>query len=148
MIGVIGFFVLWVSILFPIVMSENMGMFTFIPSFLTIMGISLGLGLMSCGWQGVLSGFKGLRYLFVVPEATKDGVVLIEVYRRLIIYTYVASSIATLMGGIIMLTHYNETVRFCSGLAVLLLNPLYAVLISECFWRPASHRMSMKKVLE
>jgi hypothetical protein len=97
---------------------------------------------MSCGWRDVLGGLLGLRYLLLKLNYNEGLTRLIEVYKRLIVYTYAGAVIWVMLGLVLMLTHYTDMSRFRSGLAVLLLAPFYAILISECLWRPAAHRIA------
>ena len=115
--------------------------FVFFPLLIIVVGIALGLSLISCGVRDLLSAVSPLRVLVSMPS---DGTSLrrsAQVHRYLISYLYAGGAFGSLIGFIQMANNLSDMTDILPGLSRIALTLFYAVFLSECFFRPAAHKI-------
>jgi len=112
--------------------------FIHFPSLIIVIGVAAGLCSMSCGLNGL---FSGIRALFVMPSDSASFRLVANVLRCLAIYTYAGVIIGTMIGLIQMANNMSDLEHLGPGLAYAILTLFYAIVISECVFRPNAHRI-------
>ena len=115
--------------------------FVHFPSLIIVTGIAVGLSLVSCGVRDL---WRALSSLSVLVSAPPDSIPLrrsAKVLRCLISYLYAGGALGALIGFIQMARNLPELKVLPIGLSVIAVTLLYPVFLSECFLRPAAHKI-------
>ena len=125
---------------------DSVKSFVFFPSLIIIVGIALGLSLLSFSVRELLSAFSSLRVLISVPTDCTVHRQNAKVHRCLISYLYAGGALASLIAFIQMAYNVTDIKDIVPGLGVIALGFFYAVFLSECFLRPAAHKIESKSL--
>ena len=117
--------------------------FVFFPSLIIVTGIAVGLSLVSCGIRDLLAALSSLSVLVSMPSNCMPLLRSAQVLRCLPSYLYAGAAFAGLIGFIQMATNLSDMNALLPGLSRIALGFFYAVFISECFIRPAAHKMEL-----
>ena len=121
-----------------------------LPTFMLMTGLALLLSLLSFGVKGVLTAFKGMKYLFareIIGGNTSKS--LVYMYKSQIGFCYASAAINFLIGSLAILREAAELnqeqffiVEFSDFIPIVILPMLYALIICEGLLRPLTHRLT------
>ena len=140
----IGCFVLVTVLASAVLLGSSAGAFVNAPALVFVLMGTLALSLVSFGARDLALGLYALRVLVidVAPPnlSDRDAAVL----RGTVVHAYAWAAVLTLVGAVQMLRNVGDTHSLGTGIAVMLLVPLYALLGTECMLRPALHQVRLK----
>ena len=137
--GIFGMLVLLGLVVSSIVMGGHVGFFN-MPALLIVIGVALSMGLMSFGVKDLLDGISAMLLPFTGSPSLPDPKRTSAVLRGMIVHVYASAAIGTLIGLIQFFRQLHDPSALGIVLSLLLLCIFYAVIIAECFFRPALRR--------
>lgn len=133
--GVLGLALLALAICPAILIGGTGLIFVNPPSLIICVWVTTALGIMSFGLKDFVRGTWVLRVLLVKVPRENLCSCGPAVLRGLIVHMYASALIGSLIGMVQMLANLEDPAQIGGGLAIMLICPFYAVLLSEGLFR-------------
>ncbi|MBF0371480.1 MAG: hypothetical protein HQL52_18725 [Magnetococcales bacterium] len=147
MAGILGLFFILILSATPMVELGGVSQFFNLASLIPVMGITIGLGLLSFGFDRYVEGFLAAMTLpFQNEDPSKEQVKLIPVLRGIRGHFYYAALITITIGLIHLATTAPQAASLSDlgpGVGTNLLAIFYAIILDQVFARPALHRLEV-----
>ncbi len=125
-----------------IILGGPIGYFINIPSALVCTLFPICIAIITLGAPTAFHALLALRIILFPPALNQTATEDAQNIHTLIIPTYAAGILGTLIGWIQMLANLDDLTHLGPAIAISLLTILYALCIAEAILRPASRRIA------
>ena len=133
----VGAFIVCFLLAYAVLNSGEFAWFIDFPSLAIVLSATIGLSLLSFGFDGLFVIGRSFRVLCVKPQPVDMQPSTRVMLRGVIKHTYAGGVLGVIMGIILVLQNMGDPSKIGPAIAIGLLTMLYAVLIAEFLFRPA-----------
>ncbi|MGN7612790.1 hypothetical protein ACQZV8_11975 [Magnetococcales bacterium HHB-1] len=142
--GIIGFVLAIAIISIGILLGSDLHVFFNPPSLIFVLGLTIGLGLLSFGAQKLFFAIKTVFSLTLLGRTPNpEQVNLISVIRGLRKHLYYSAMIGAFIGWVQILSTLDDPAALGPAVAVSIFTIFYALIFDQIFCQPALHRIAL-----